>query len=130
MIVFSEFLFITEYWRVATDGHPSGVGLVLLTLPRGETRATGRPALKAGRNHPLKWTKSWLPMTSGMEDLPSRMEECYCHYHGHDRGFWKPRPQSWSTAAPFHPRRTNFPKNIGRDTHIYIKYLFYILIIC
>jgi len=30
------------------EGHPSGVGLVLLPLSRGETRATGSPALKAG----------------------------------------------------------------------------------
>jgi len=34
--------------HVKIEGHPSGVGLVLLPLPRGETRATGRPALKAG----------------------------------------------------------------------------------
>jgi len=31
-----------------SEGHPSGVGLVLLPLSRGETRATGSPALKAG----------------------------------------------------------------------------------
>jgi len=35
--------------HVNIEGHPSGVGLLLLPLPRGETRATGRPAHKAGR---------------------------------------------------------------------------------
>jgi len=39
--------------HVKIEGHPSGVGLVLLPLPRGETRAPdsyrdGRPAFKAG----------------------------------------------------------------------------------
>jgi len=34
--------------HVKFEGHPSRVGMVLLPLSRGETRATGRPALKAG----------------------------------------------------------------------------------
>jgi hypothetical protein len=49
VIIFVEFPFYQSILDHEFEGHPSGVGLVLLPLSRGETRATGSPALKAGR---------------------------------------------------------------------------------
>ena len=86
MIILLLFIFLG-----ITDGHPSGVDLVLLSFTPGKTGATGWPALRAG---------------PGVVVINP----------GQNRGYWRASPPGWLFSLPF-----SSPGSIGTTEKAALK---------